>query len=380
MKNQTYSLFVTCATALEPLLAEELKNLGVGSVFPGFRGVSIEGCEWNTIYKINYGSRLASRVLLPLSRFKCFDQASLYRGASQIDWSLYIKNNATIAIDANVHSPKIRNSLFAAQVMKDAICDQLRQRVGYRPSVNVQDPDVQLNLYIQNNLAVISFDTSGSPLHKRGYRQEGGEAPVQETLAAAILALAGYNRDEILLDPCCGSGTFLIEAALIATRTPPGYLRRKWGFMHHPAYDQIEWLKVRNELDALRLPLSPKHLFGIDIGRETVRVCKVNLKAAGFQSGVEVSQCDFRDYVPPVTPTLIIANPPYGRRLEDEERLVPLYRALGDFLKNHCAKPGQGFILTGNLELAKEVGLATTKRHILNNGGIESRLLEYKIY
>lgn len=374
------ALFVTCATALEPLLTEELEQLGLKSIHMGFRGVYVHDWDWSTVYKINYASRLASRVLLPLSRFRCFDKQTLYKGASAIDWSRYIKMPCSIAIDANVTHRELRNSLFAAQVVKDAICDQIRQKTGQRPNVDVQDPDVQLNLFIQHNTAVISFDTSGSPLHKRGYRQESGEAPLKETLAAAILRLARYEREDILLDPCCGSGTILIEAALIATKTPPGYLRHNWGFMRHPEYRLIDWLKVRNELDSKRTILSPGHILGIDINKEAVRISKVNLKAAGFDRQVDVRHDDFRTIIPSVAPTMIIANPPYGKRMDEAARLAPLYRSIGDFIKQHCAKQGFGYIFTGNLELAKEVGLAVNKRHVLQNGSIDSRLLEYQVY
>lgn len=374
------SLFVSCASHLEPLLVEELKELGLEKLTPGFRGVYVDQWDWSTIYKINYASRLATRVLLPLLRFKCFDQRALYNAASTIDWTKYIKKGHTIAIDANVHHRDLRNSLYAAQIVKDAICDQLRQKGGWRPSVNLQDPDVQLNLFIQNHSGIISFDTSGVPLHKRGYRQETVEAPMQETLAAAILRMANYSKNEILLDPCCGSGTLLIEAALMASNTPPGYLRKKWGFMCHPQFQQMEWLKVRNEMDAHRTQLGPGHFFGIDLSREAVRVTKVNLRAAGFLKEVEINQADFREFTPSTKPTFIVTNPPYGKRMEEEDRLKSLYRSLGEFLKNHCTKPGRGFIFTGNLELVKEVGLAAKKKNVLSTGGVEARLLEYDIF
>lgn len=374
------SLFVSCATALEPLLLEELTELGIETAKIGYRGVYIDNWDWPAIYRINYGSRLASRVLLPLTRFKCVNRQSLYEGAMEVDWTQFLKPNLTFAIDSNVHHHELRNSLFAAQIVKDAICDQLREKAGRRPSVNLQNPDIQLNLYVQGQTAVISFDTSGAPLHKRGYRQESVEAPIQETLAAAILRLARYTKDKILLDPCCGSGTILIEAALIATQTPPGYLRKEWGFMRHPRYSQIEWLKVRNELDQKRASLPHHHLFGLDINRNAARVCKINLKAAGFQQEVQVMQGDFREFTPTIPPNFIVTNPPHGRRLEEEDQLRPLYRALGDFMKQKCAKPAQGFIFTGNLELAKEVGLAAKKRYVLSSGGIDSRLLEFDIY
>lgn len=380
MNSNQFSLFVSCAAELETLLADELKDLGINDTRLGYRGVYVDVWDWPAIYKINYASRLASRVLLPLSRFKCYDNNSLYRGVKEIEWHQFITGRTKIAIDANVKHRQLRNSLFAAQTMKDAICDQIREKMGRRPSVDLQNPDVQLNLFIHDDSAIISFDTSGAPLHKRGYRQESGEAPIQETLAAAILRLAKYSKEDILLDPCCGGGTFLIEAALIASQTPPGYLRKHWGFTHHPQYDQTEWLRARNQLDLARTPLHPQRFFGIDISRNAIRICKLNLKAAGFQKEIDVTQSDFRDFIPMVAPSLVVANPPYGRRLEEEELLRPLYRALGNFLKNTCPKSSRGYIFTGNLELAKEVGLAAKRRYPLNNGGIESRLLEYEIF
>lgn len=373
-------LFVSCAPTLEPLLMEELKELGLTSLHQGYRGVFIHEWDWPTIYKVNYASRLASRVLLPLVRFRCFDRRSLYRHAMEIDWASFLKEGNTFAIDANVHHRELRNSLFAAQVVKDAICDQMRQRTGRRPSVQLQNPDLQINLYIQQQAAIISFDTSGEPLHKRGYRQETVEAPMQETLAAAVLRLAHYTKDEIYLDPCCGSGTLLIEAALMATQTPPGYLRKQWGFMRHPQFNSSEWLKVRNQVDEKRTSLPSHHLFGIDRSQAAVRACKINLKAAGFSQQIEIQQADFRDYTPSIPPNFILTNPPHGRRLEEEDQLRPLYRALGDFMKQKCAKSGHGYIFTSNLELAKEVGLAAKKRHVLNSGGLDSRLLEYDIF
>ena len=382
MSIEKLPLFVSCASALEPLLTEELKELGINSssLHIGYRGVYVNDWNWSMIYRINYASRLASRLLLPILRFRCFDKRSLYRHAMEIDWSQYLKEGWTFAIDANVHHRELRNSLFAAQVVKDAICDQMRQRTGRRPSVQVQNPDVQINLFIQQQNAIICFDTSGEPLHKRGYRQETVEAPIQETLAAAILRLASYQRENVLLDPCCGSGTFLIEAALMNTHTPPGYLRTQWGFMRHPQYDAAEWLRVRNQIDEKRIQLVSHHLFGIDRSQASVRASKINLKAAGFSQQIEIQQADFREFTPSIAPNLILANPPHGRRLEEEEQLRPLYRALGDFIKNHCARPGKGFVFTSNLELAKEVGLAAKKRYILNNGGLDSRLLEYDIF
>lgn len=371
---------MSCAPALEAIVLEELKSLGCLSLKVGYRGVLVEDWDWQLIYKINYASRLASRVLLPILQFSCYDRRSLYHHAMQIDWTEYLKEGQTFAIDANVNHRELRNSLFAAQVVKDAICDQMRQKLGKRPSVQIQQPDVQINLFIQHENGVISFDTSGEPLHKRGYRQETVEAPIQESLAAAILTLAQYSKEVIFLDPCCGSGTFLIEAALMASQTPPGYLRKKWGFMQHPAFVSGEWLKVRNHCDEKRIELMPNHFFGIDRSQSAVRAAKINLKAAGFSQKVEVQQNDFREYTPPVPPNFILANPPHGRRLEEEDTLKPLYRALGDFYKRVVTKPGKGFVFTSNLNLAKEVGLAAKRRYEMSNGGVDSRLLEFDLF
>lgn len=379
-KNEKKSLFVSCAPTLEPLVIDELKELGLESVRTGYCGVFVDEWTWNDIYRINYASRLASRVLIPLIHFRCFDRHTLYRKAMEINWGDFIKERNTFAIDANVQHRELRNSLFAAQVVKDAICDQMRNRTGRRPSVKLQQPDVQINLFIHNQDAVISFDCSGDPLHKRGYRQESVEAPIQESLAAAILRLAEYNKEKIFLDPCCGSGTLLIEAALIASQTPPGYLRQKWGFMKHPEFVSMDWLKIRNQLDEKRVPLADQHLFGVDRSKSAVRACKINFKAAGFSQQIHVEEGDFRELEPLIAPDFIMTNPPHGRRLEETETLIPLYRALGDFIKKNCKKPGKGFVFTSNLELTKEVGLAAKKKHVLSNSGIDSRLLEYEIF
>lgn len=375
-------LFVSCAPTLEPLLIEELKLIGINpqDLKEGYRGVFVSHWNEKTLYLINYASRLACRVWLPIANFRCTGERSLYEGAMAVDWSAYLNTRTTFAIDANVTHKRFQNSLFAAQVVKDAICDQFRKRVGARPSVDVKKPQVQLGLFIHGESAVLSFDTSGSPLNQRGYRQESVEAPMQETLAAAILIMAKYSKEKILFDPCCGSGTLLIEAALIASNTAPGYLRRQWGFMRLPSYDEIEWLRVKGEIDQKRIPLSPGHIFGIDRAVSAVRAAKINVRAAGFQKEIEINQADFREYSPLCTPDLIVTNPPHGNRLCEDPQLAHLYRSLGDFMKHKGAKSGQGFIFTTNMDLAKEVGLATKKKHILSQSGVEARLLEYDFF
>lgn len=373
--------FVTCSQGMEELLSEELAELGCKETALGYRGVYVRDASIDVICRINYCSRLASRVLLPLTNFRCRDKHDLYHGVEMVDWSRYIRSDAAIAIDANVsNNPGLRNSLFASQVVKDAICDQIRNRTGKRPSVDPQEPDVQLNLFIHGDQATLSFDTSGMPLNKRGYRQQSVEAPLRETLAAGLLRIAGYKGSEILFDPCCGSGTLLIEAALIATETPPGYLRPKWGFMRLPEFSQQAWLRVKNEADSKRKPLPKGLIAGIDVNKNAVHVTKVNLRAAGFHQSVEVNQADFKEYSPTILPNFLITNPPHGRRLDDVDSLKPLYRALGDFMKNKMAKSAKGYIFTGSMDLTKEVGLAAIRRVVIDNAGVDSRLLEFDIY
>lgn len=374
------SLFVTCAQGLETLLLEELQELGISCGRLGFRGVFVDQFDMQTIYRLNYCSRLAGRVLLPMTRFRCQHKEALYQAVKAIDWRRYFRPRTTLAIDANVHHPLLRNSLFAAQIVKDAICDQLRHSTGQRPTVDLKEPDIQLNLFIHKQEAVLSFDTSGQSLHKRGYRLEAGEAPLQESLAAALLRLAKFDGSQQMIDPCCGSGTLLIEAALIASKTAPGYLRKTWGFMKHPDFAQEVWLKVKNEVDSLRLPLPSKSFTGCEVNADVARICRANLKAAGFLDAVEIMRIDFADYTPTKPYHLLMTNPPHGIRMMDINPLRDLYRRLGDFMKRKLAKPAHAFVFIGNLELTKEVGLAAKRRHVLHSGGLEARLLEFDIY
>jgi putative N6-adenine-specific DNA methylase len=373
-------LFITCNAHLESLLRQELEELGYTDVREGFRGVNCRVDSLKDVYRINYLSRIASRVLLPLKEFQCRGPEELYRAARSIQWEPYFKKAEHFAIDANVDHPQIRNSLYAAQVVKDAICDQLVEKMGRRPNVQTYRPDLQLNLFIRGGKGTLSFDTSGDPLHKRGYRQESSEAPLQETLGAALLKLSHYNPEEIMIDPCMGSGTLLIEAAMVATKTPAGFFRSKYGFQHHPEFDSTEWLKIRNEADNQKIPLKKGHLFGLDVNKNAVRIAQANLRASGFNKEVEITQGDFRDFEPKTVPNYLLTNPPYGKRLEESTMLAPLYRALGQFMKSKMQKPARGFVLCGSMDLTKEVGLASSKRTVLDNGGIEARLLEFDLY
>lgn len=372
-RKKDLRLFVTCPPGMEPLLLQELPSLGYDDVRSGYRGVHVGVSSLREIYRLNYCSRCASRVLLPLKVFPCWDRDSLYKAAEGIAWEEYIPEGSTMAVDANVHHRAFRNSLFAAQVVKDAVCDRLRACRGTRPSVQVWEPDVQLNLFLEGDKGILSFDTSGSPLHRRGYRQQSVEAPLQENVAAGLLMKAGYQASDVLVDPCCGSGTFLVEAALISTQTPPGYLRKRWGFFTLPGFRRDEWAEVKKQEEARRLPLLPGKLMGVDSDARAVTAAKVNARAAGFQDILFV-QSDFRAVSLPFTPTLVVANPPHGLRLQRGESLTSLYKALGDFIRQHGK---HGFVLIGGAGAARDVGLVCQGTFPLSSGGQKTVWTEF---
>lgn len=371
-------LFVSVGSGLEPLLMEELTELGFSRMEAGFRGVYVPYETMHDIFKINYQSRIASRVLLPLFEYKIESSKDLYEGAKEYAWEALIPYHRSFAIDFSVDNKAFNNELYAAQLLKDALCDRIKDKMGRRPDVDVKTPDVQLHLFVRGPHVTISLDTSLVPLHKRGYRQEGGEAPLHENLAAALLRLAKYKPEEILLDPCCGSGTFLIEAALMNTNTPPGYLRKKWGFEVLPEFNVQKWLDFKEDLREKIRPFGPGLLMGIDINRARIADARGNVRIAGLAKMIKIDSGDLRKYTPHPKPTLIIANPPYGKRLDDEKDLIPLYRALGELMKKQA--PARGFVLTSSLPLSKEIGLRSSKKHIITHGGSEARFLEFDLF
>ncbi len=357
-------LFVSCVRGLEPLLAEELAELGVPDAREGFCGVYVSGNSHELIYRLNYGSRLASRILLPLVAFGCHNRETLYKAALRVDWNSVIPQGRTFAIDANVSHEKLRHSLFAAQVVKDAICDQLREKRGERPSVQVRDPDVQLNLFVHDAKGVISLDTSGAPLHRRGYRARNVAAPLQETLGAAVLRLAGFRPEMSLCDPCAGGGTFLSEAYLMATRTPPAFFRRRFGFEEMAGFDRASWEMVRRVADDGRVAKSEARLVGCEVLREVYSICTENLTGCGAR-GVKVMCADFRRADLPRFDR-IVTNPPHGLRLKGEEELYP---QIGDFIRDHLNADGEAWLVIGEEGRPEAFGLKVVSTRRVSNGG-----------
>ncbi len=363
-------LFISCASNLEPWLLEELKEMGIASTRRGHRGVYAPRTMEN-VYKINYTSRLATRVLWPLIRFPCPDRDVLYQAARTIEWERYFSAQDTLAIDANIDQhPQLRNSHFAGLVIKDAICDRLRDAKGWRPSVDLENPSLQLNLHIQKGIASLYIDTSGKPLFKRGYRQETGQAPLQESLAAAILKMADYQPErDCLCDPFCGSGTLLIEAAMMATNTPAGFFRRSWGFSKMAEFDETQWKAFRARTNEKRTPLLSGKIFGSDGSLSASAIARSHLEATGFLGSVDIFSRPIENLRSPFTPSLIISNPPYGKRLEANEAL---YRNLGKYA-SRCKK-ARLFFLASDEHMAQALELPYQEKIKCLNGGLPVKL------
>ncbi|MBS0626678.1 MAG: 50S rRNA methyltransferase [Verrucomicrobia bacterium] len=367
-------LFVTCPHGFEPILEKELKMLGVHSTSISFCGVFVPK-SFDNACLINYWSRVATRVLWPIADFSCRGKEDLYTNTKNIPWSDFMHPNKTFAIDSNVSHHNLTNSLFASLVVKDAICDFFREKVGARPSIDKHFPDVQLNLFIQKGRATLYLDTSGAPLHKRGWRDPGTEATLHESLAAALLLLTGYSKEKTFCDPFCGSGTFLVEAAMIATNTPPGFLRKKWGFFHLPGFDKAHFLKWKEEQDKKRIPLEKGKIFGSDKSREAAESCQKHLGKLGFSSSIQVNYDDVAYYKPPFPPQSILTNPPYGKRLETS---VLLFKQLAEFLENKCAPEVTTYLLYPEQELLETAGLFVREELSFKNGGLPIKLFNVK--
>lgn len=369
--------FGLAAGKLEMPAAEELRELGVRQTQDGYRGVFFEA-DMATLYRVNYESRLLTRVLAPLIEFQCHSDRYLYTQARKIDWSQLLDLDTTFAVFATVSNSKIRHSQFAARRLKDAIVDQFRDATGSRPNVRTPNPDLWLNLHIHANKATISVDTSGGSLHRRGYRIESVQAPMQETVAAAALRFTGWDGNEPLLDPMCGSGTLLAEALMKAGRIPPGYLRGRFGFERLPDFDAEAWSRVRDEADAAIRPVEPGLIRGSDVDAAAVEAAQRNLARLPSGESVEITRRDFRS-IPAVDDGIVLCNPPYGLRLGDTDSAQGVMRDLGDWMKQACAGRA-AYVYAGKPEMLKSVGLRTTWKKALVNGSLEGRLARYDLF
>ena len=375
-KSERY--FAQCHQGFEELVATELKELGARQIKPGFRGVYFCANQ-SVMYAVNYQSRLIIRVLAPLFSFSCRDREDLYQGGKKILWDKLFSSRHTFGIFANVsNNENINHSRFASQCLKDAIADYFRSRTGKRPSVDRKNPDVWINLHIEGKFAVISLDTSGGSLHRRGYRKMTIEAPMTETLAAAVVAMSGWKGEKSLYDPMCGSGTLLCEALMAYCRIPSGYLKSEFGFRFLPDFNKNLWRKTRSQANGQIKELPTGLIAGSDIDKKAFDAARTNCPLLPDGDMIKISRRDFRN-IEGLENRIILCNPPYGIRLKTEEDLKGLYRDFGDFLKQRC-KGSEVYIFFGNREMIKHIGLRPTWKKILGSAGLDGRLIKYAMY
>jgi putative N6-adenine-specific DNA methylase len=367
--------FATCARGIEGILADELRELGADDIRPGRGGVHFAGSR-PLLYRANLYLRTAIRVLWPILEAPVHSSDELYEAVQSIDWSAWMTPDHTLAVDCNVRDSAITHSQYAARRVKDAICDQFVQRVGRRPSVDVETPMLGFNLHIHRNHAVLSLDSSGESLHKRGYRPIQTIAPLNEALAAALILRTGWGGETAFVDPLCGSGTLAIEAAWLALNRPPGLTRRRFGFMGWMDFDIAEWADLRDQARREVRKTLPATVTGSDVRGDVVSMAIDNARAAGIGHLLRFSKRDIRNFVPPEGPPgVILCNPPYGERIGEERELVGLYRLLGEVFRR-CAG-WQAWVFTGNPRLAAEIGLQPAEEVPLYNGKIPCRLLRF---
>lgn len=366
---------------LEPVLAQELTELGANDVQIERRAVSFCG-DKALLYRANLCLRTASRVLVPIANFRAADADAVYAAVKTLDWSQYMTADTTFAIDATVYSETFRNSRFVTYRVKDAIADYWNERAGKRPSVRVTDPDLLINIHISAQRVTVSLDSSGESLHKRGYRVANTEAPINEALAAGMLLMAGWQGQSDFYDPMCGSGTLLIEAALIARNIAPGVFRTSFAFEKWADFDAELWSDIYND-DSQEREFTHR-IYGSDASFYAIQQAAKNVKAAGVQKDIDLRQIRLEEikFPSPLTGNpspLVMMNPPYGERLASNRDMERLYAAIGTALKHRFAG-ATAWIISSNNEAMKCIGLKPAKRMHLLNGELDCQFNRYDLF
>ena len=360
---------------LEPVLAKELTQLGANDVQIGRRMVSFRG-DKEMMYRANFCLRTAIRILKPISHFTAQSADDVYEAVKKIDWTEYLDNEKTFAVDSVVFSEEFRHSKFVSYKVKDAIVDQFREKTGSRPNISVANPDLRLHMHIAEDQCTLSLDSSGESLHRRGYRQESVEAPLNEVLAAGMILMTGWQGDCDFIDPMCGSGTLLVEAALIAHNMAPGLFRKEYAFEKWPDFDADLFDRIYND-DSQEREFN-HHIYGYDIDMKAVNTARLNVKAAGLTSSVTVEQQDFKDFTQPKDKSIIVTNPPYGERISTPD-LLGTYKMIGERLK-HQFHDGDAWVLSYREECFEQIGLKPSIKIPLYNGSLECEFRKYQIF
>ncbi|MDF1559398.1 MAG: THUMP domain-containing protein [Bacteroidales bacterium] len=361
---------------LEEPLAAELRGMGAADVTLLNRAVAFDGPR-SLLYGVNYNSRLAVLVLMPVASFTVAGKRDLYNEAVAIEWDRWLDTRKTFAVTAVVNSPHFDHSGYVALVVKDAVADFFRRLTQERPSVDQKSPDLLINVHISNEKVTLSLDSTVTPLYRRGYRRGHSEAPLNEVLAAGMIALSGWKADKPLADGMCGSGTIPAEAGLIACNIAPGKFRRNFGFMRWKDYDAALFRSVKFEAEK-RERRSPVIIYGSDISEEACRTATLNIREAGLADMVEIGRRDFMTSPAPAEEGTLIINPPYGRRIATDS-ITDFYGAAGSALK-HGYSGYTAWILSGERGGFKSLGLKPFKKYDLLNGDIKCRFAGYELY
>ncbi len=370
--------FASTARGLVDPLEAELKEMGLDTGEKTQGGVYFTS-NWEGCYHANLQSRMASRILKPILDFVAYTPEELYGHILRHDYTKYIRADQTISIDVTIKDSAMRDQRFVAMKIKDAVVDQFRDKFGVRPDVRNDNPDLRIHVRAVRNQFNVSVDTSGDSLFMRGYRRDVGEAPLKENLAAGLISLAEWDKKSTLVDFMCGSGTFLIEAAMMALQIAPGISRKNFAFQNWLGFDEEAWDRVMQEAMDQELQELDFKLYGFDIDRKMIQAAQINAKAAGVDHVIELKREAVATVEPPAEKGLAICNPPYGARIGDEDNLRDVYRDLGFTLK-HRFKGWDCWVLSGNKDLIMDLKLKSTRKHFVFNGNIECRFLKYSMF
>jgi putative N6-adenine-specific DNA methylase len=360
---------------LEPVLAKELTQLGANNVTIGRRMVSFTGNK-EMMYRANFALHTAIKILKPIARFKARSADDVYEEIKKIDWTTFLGNDRTFAVDAVVFSEEFRHSKFVSYKVKDAIVDQFREKTGNRPNISIANPDIRLHIHIAETDCTLCLDSSGESLHRRGYRQESVEAPLNEVLAAGMILMTGWKGDTDFIDPMCGSGTLAIEAALIARNMAPGLFRKEYAFEKWPDFDADLFDHIYND-DSNEREFK-HHIYGYDIDMKAVNTARLNVKAAGLTADITIEQQDFKDFTQPKEKSIIVTNPPYGERISTPD-LLGTYRMIGERLK-HQFMGNDAWVLSYREECFDQIGLKPSIKIPLYNGSLECEFRKYQMF
>lgn len=369
---------ITCARGLSSYVVAELDALNYPILEQRRSGVDIEGNIYDAMM-LNLHLRSAYCVQILLHSFDCTDMDMFYREVNKIWWERVIPPDSYVSVSGRADDDVVKNTMFLNMRAKDAIVDRIAEKTKRRPDSGSDRSKIVVNIYWYSGKCYVYLNTTGQKLSDRGYRKIPHYAPLQESLAASILAATGYNGSQELVLPMCGSGTLAVEAALIAQNRPPGLLRSNYAFMHYNKFDEEYWRELRVEARAQTDRKKKFKIVASDIDPAAVKAARQNAKTAGVDGLIDFEVCDFAKTAPPKEGGIVLMNPEYGIRLGEEKKLEPLYSKIGDYFKAECAGC-KGYVFTGNFNLARKIGLRTSKRMVFYNADIECRLLEYELY